>query len=132
MEAIKKVQEVHTKFGTLYVESYWQGKHLEEDSRVYFQDSNHNSFDFYHQDFISEWAQEENKTEQEVVDGFVSALEEMNTIEELLDWFPLQYELITQDSKEVDEWFTEEDGGIFVDYDFVINIGDYYIVFRAY
>ena len=144
MGTLVKTQEAKTKFGTIYVVSSWRNGELEIDSDVYFQDSNHNFLDKFSQEYISEWAQDEEKTEQEVIDGFIEVIEAFDTIEELLDWFPIDYDLVTQDYDEVEKWLFDEtvEGGNIVDNieeiinldenEWINRIGSYYIVIREY
>lgn len=140
MGTLVKTQEVATKFGKLYVTSNWRNGELETDSYVYFLDSNHNFLDKFSQDYISEWAKDEEKTEQEVINDFIEVIKTFDDIEALLSWFPIDYEIITQDYHEIEDWLfdevMEESGhsdieDINLDENECVNrIGNYYIGVR--
>ena len=133
------MKQINTKFGTLYIEEWEFDRHKpwqrEEEDRVKIFDSNKNYLDYLSAESVEESAEYDNITPQECLDRFANNLASIETIEELLDWFGLNDDLITTDRVVVENYlhyFDMDDDSDIEENEWVNKIGDYYIVVSDY
>lgn len=114
------MKEIKTKFGKLYIEDFEYDRHdpwmREEEDRIKLYDSKGRYFDYF--------PMTETVTKEEY-DGYIEFLGTSPNIECLLDDLGINYELVTKDKKEVQDFMKDED---IENNEWVNIIGDYYIV----
>lgn len=114
------MKEIETKFGKLYIEDFEYDRHKpwirEEEDRIKLYDSKGRYFDYF--------PMTETVTKEEY-SGYINFIETSPNIEYLLDGLGINYELVTKDKKEVQDFMKDED---IENNEWVNIIGDYYIV----
>lgn len=141
MSSVMRTKVVDTKFGAIYVTSYWRNGTLEDNERVRFYDEYDRLIDYYENDDILEWCEDEGKSPQTWIDDYAEVLASKDTIEDLLDYMCVQYDYCgtsKQKAKEAlaDGWADRTADDV-SDYEletneFVLIFDNYYVVVRDY
>ena len=126
------LQIIATKFGNLYIEEL-NGKR-EEDERIKIYDSLKRYMDYIDVEWIEDRAEVFGDTIEEELASYIGEMLECATINELVSYLGVEYELITKDLEEaasymrpfcIDEYHSEDE---LLTNEWINKIGDYYIV----
>ena len=126
------LQAIETKFGTIYIEELNPTR--EEEDRIKVFDSEKRYFDSIEVEFIMDRADVFGHTMEEELNLYVEKMKECETIEELVQYIGINYELITDDWEEaasymrpfcIDEYNSEDE---LLTNEWINKIGNYYIV----
>lgn len=135
-----RTRPINTKFGKLYATSWWRNGELIPDERVRFFDEYDRLLDYYENDTILEWCEAEGHTPEHWIEEYCKVIEEKETIEDLLEYMCVEYDYCGTSKVEAIKALANgdpEDAATITDYElqtneWVIIIGEYYIVMREY
>ena len=126
------LQAIETKFGTIYIEEL--NSEREEAERIKIFDSEKRYIDYIETEFIMDRADVFGDTTEEELNSYIRTMKECETIEELVQYIGINYELITDDWEEaasymrpfcIDEYNSEDE---LLTNEWINKIGNYYIV----
>lgn len=137
---ILKTRVVETKFGQFYITSYWKDDKLEENSRIHILDGDDKELDYYSDEFVYEWCENEGISVDDWINNVAQTLEDMNSIEELLEWLCVNYDYCGTSKDEARLALAGGDmaEAVFVtdkelkESEYVAHIGEYIIVLSDY
>lgn len=137
---ILKTRVVETKFGKLYITSCWRDNELEGGSYVCVLDEDDKQLDYYTDEFVYEWCENEGISVDDWINNVAQTLEGMNSIEELLEWLCVNYDYCGKDENEARLALANDDPAevIFItdkelkESEYVAHIGEYIIVLSDY
>lgn len=135
-----RTRVINTKFGKLYATSYWRNGELEPHDRVRFFDEYDRLLDYYENETILEWCEAEGKTCEEWIEEYCKVIESKESIEDILEYMCVEYDYCGTSKIEAINALADgdlEEAATITDYElqtneWVIIIGDYYIVMRDY
>ena len=114
------MREIKTKFGKLYIEDLEYDRHKpwmrEEEDRIKLYDSKFKYFDYF---IVTD------TFTKEEYENYIDSIQKSPNIEWLLDLLGINYELVTKNKKEVQDYLDDDD---IENNEWVNIIGDYYII----
>ncbi len=123
------MRAIEMRFGTIYIEEL---NNREEEERVKLYDSDMNYLDYLPIEY------DEDETEQELYDGYLSMFDTFETVEELMDWLVCNYEFVgTKDEMikylhEELNWELPSEEYNPLDNEWINKIGNHYLLIEEY
>lgn len=119
-ERFRAMREIKTKFGKLYIEDLEYDRHKpwmrEEEDRIKLYDSKFKYFDYF---IVTD------TFTKEEYENYIRSIQTSPNIEWLLDLLGINYELVTKNKKEAQDYLDDND---IENNEWVNIIGDYYII----
>lgn len=126
------LQAIETKFGTIYIEEL--NSKREDVDKIKMFDSEKRYLDYIATEFIMDRSDVFGDTTEEELNSYIGEMKECETIEELVQYIGINYELITDDWEEaasymkpfcIDEYNSEDE---LLTNEWINKIGSHYIV----
>ena len=130
------MKEIKTKFGTMYIEQFMidgTSEGMERDKIKIF-DSEERFFDYFGVEHLVESAKMNRCAPSDILEEYTKVIIECESIEKILDYCGICYELITTNWKDAAMYMEEHTTGKYdspkdlLDNEWINKIGDHYII----
>lgn len=140
MSVLVEQRHIETKFGNIYLTSYWENGELKKDDHLYWQDENFKMLDYMENDTTWNNAGGTAEKVEELFDLWEEQVKAKKSIEDILEWLGVDYDYCGKSKiearkalAEYNEWeetyITDKE---LEESEYVCRIGSTYIVLRDY